>query len=94
MTCASCVRRVEKELSKVPWVSEASVKLATEKARVVFDPSAVGLDQLSRAVEKASHKVGTLPAAEPATNNQGVPQFDEAAARHERERQRKIKDSP
>ena len=45
MTCASCVRRVEKSLAKVAGVQEASVNLATEKAKVVYDPSTVTLDQ-------------------------------------------------
>src|SRR5712692_8458943 len=65
MTCASCVRRVEKALAKVPGVHEATVNLATEKAKVVFDPSAVSLEQLSAAVEKAGYKVGAIPAAPP-----------------------------
>ena len=39
MTCASCVRRIEKALGKVEGVQEASVNLATEKARVVYDPA-------------------------------------------------------
>ena len=34
MTCASCVRRVEKTLGKVEGVSEANVNLATEQAHV------------------------------------------------------------
>jgi Cu+-exporting ATPase len=33
MTCASCVRRVEKALAKVEGVAEASVNLASEQAR-------------------------------------------------------------
>ncbi|SOC35784.1 Cu+-exporting ATPase [Rhizobium subbaraonis] len=37
MTCASCVRRVEKAIQKVPGVSGASVNLATESAEVRFD---------------------------------------------------------
>ncbi|MBD9375081.1 copper-translocating P-type ATPase [Rhizobium sp. ARZ01] len=37
MTCASCVRRVEKAIEKVPGVSVAAVNLATEKADVTFD---------------------------------------------------------
>ena len=40
MTCASCVRAVERAVAKVPGVSEVSVNLATEKARVVFQNSA------------------------------------------------------
>jgi len=34
MTCASCVGRVEKALKAVPGVTDASVNLATERARV------------------------------------------------------------
>lgn len=34
MTCASCVARVEKVLTRVPGVSQASVNLATERATV------------------------------------------------------------
>lgn len=39
MTCAACVRRVENGLRKVPAVVDASVNLATERARVQFDHS-------------------------------------------------------
>ena len=34
MSCASCVRRVERTLAQVPGVTEASVNLATERATV------------------------------------------------------------
>lgn len=34
MTCASCVGRVEKALAQIPGVLEATVNLATERARV------------------------------------------------------------
>ena len=34
MTCASCVRRVERALAKVPGVEAVSVNLATERARI------------------------------------------------------------
>ena len=62
MTCASCVRRIEKALTKVPGVQEASVNLATEKARVAFDPGMVTLDDLKKAVENAGYGVGEMPA--------------------------------
>ena len=40
MTCASCVRRVELAVGKVPGVKAASVNLATETADVTFDGAA------------------------------------------------------
>jgi len=41
MTCASCVGRVERVLKKLPGVAEATVNLATESARVTWQPGAV-----------------------------------------------------
>ena len=38
MTCASCVRRVEKALATVPGVAAVSVNLATEQATVLAGP--------------------------------------------------------
>ena len=40
MTCASCVRRVEKALSGVPGVVDASVNLGTERARIALADNA------------------------------------------------------
>ena len=59
MTCASCVRRVEKGLDKVPGVSAANVNLATERATVAYDPAvARSSPTLRAAVEKAGYRVG------------------------------------
>ena len=57
MTCASCVRRVERTLGKVPGVAAASVNLATEQAAVSYDPATVSLADLESAVEKAGYGV-------------------------------------
>ncbi len=94
MTCASCVGRIEKALNKVPGVREANVNLATEQARVVFDPAAVGREQLTAAVEKAGYKVGPERVAQPAQGAAPVAatQADAPADEHERERQREIDD--
>ncbi|MBA4180547.1 MAG: copper-translocating P-type ATPase [Anaerolinea sp.] len=54
MTCASCVRRVERALSKVDGVETASVNFAAETARVTF-AGEVTLEKLTGAVEKAGY---------------------------------------
>lgn len=56
MTCASCVSRVEKALTKVPGVERASVNLATEEASVVVS-SQMDIATLRGAVEKAGYSV-------------------------------------
>ena len=55
MTCASCVRRIEKSLHKLDGVSQAQVNLATEVASVSYSPERITLDELMRAVEKAGY---------------------------------------
>jgi Cu+-exporting ATPase len=55
MTCASCVRRVEKALSKTPGVSAASVNLATEHATVTFATDTASVSDLIGAVERAGY---------------------------------------
>jgi P-type Cu+ transporter len=59
MTCASCVRRVERAIEKVPGVAGVSVNLATERAAVSYDPSLVTLETLRGAIEKAGYSVPT-----------------------------------
>ena len=56
MSCASCVGRVEKALAAVPGVSQATVNLATEMARVTSG-SPIPLATLQAAVEKAGYSV-------------------------------------
>ena len=70
MTCASCVRRVEKALSKVPGVSIAAVNLATEHATVTFDPMATGINDLISAVDRAGYSATELlPASDEASDD-------------------------
>ncbi|MDP3854926.1 heavy metal translocating P-type ATPase [Phenylobacterium sp.] len=58
MTCASCVRRVEKAIAAVPGVARASVNLTAERAHVEFTAE----DQ-TRAVVEAIRKAGYEPLA-------------------------------
>lgn len=73
MTCASCVRRVEKALTKVPGVEKANVNLATERATIVFDPTTASRVQLAAAVEKAGYGIGTMPVEAPASPPAQIP---------------------
>ena len=59
MTCASCVRRIEKALNRVEGVQEASVNLATEKARVLYDPSVADFSAVTVAVERPATASGS-----------------------------------
>ncbi len=59
MTCASCVARNEKTLAKTPGVESAAVNLATESARVTFDPSQAKVADLVRAVRGGGYDVAT-----------------------------------
>ncbi len=81
MTCASCVARVEKALSKVEGVVSAQVNLATETAQVQFASGMVGIDALVAAVDRAGY--AAKPAATvgmPATQRPTAPWWPVAAA--------------
>ena len=62
MTCASCVGRVEKALTKTPGVLEATVNLATERARVRHLVGVVSTADLEAAVKQAGYKSRRLSA--------------------------------
>src|SRR4051794_39634028 len=59
MTCASCVRRVEKAVKRVPGVSGVSVNLATEQARVPFDGRPETASAILEAVGNAGYQAST-----------------------------------
>ena len=66
MTCASCVARVEKALSKVPGVESATVNLATESARITVQSAEVTDARLRRAIRDAGYEPLTAQAVESA----------------------------
>jgi len=57
MTCAGCVRTVERALTKTEGVEQAAVNLATERATIQFDPTKTALPQLIERVENAGYGV-------------------------------------
>lgn len=56
MTCASCAQTIEKATNKLAGVSKASVNLATEKMVVDFDPSAINVSDITKAVSDAGYE--------------------------------------
>src|SRR5256885_3983857 len=67
MTCASCARRIEKGLKKVPGVKDASVNLATEQGTVTYDPAQTTVQQMVQKVDAVGYKATPLvmPRAKP-----------------------------
>src|SRR5215216_589528 len=55
MTCASCVRRVERTLSEKEGVAEANVNFAAEKASVTYDSTTTNPDDLIGAIRNAGY---------------------------------------
>ncbi len=56
MHCASCVRVIERALSRVEGVSVATVNLATEQASVVYDGNQVSDQDLASAVSGVGYR--------------------------------------
>jgi len=57
MTCAACVRKVEKALAALDGVSEASVNLATEKATVLYQPGLLEKADFRKVIEDLGYEV-------------------------------------
>jgi Cu+-exporting ATPase len=70
MTCASCVNRIERFLNKAEGVSLANVNLATERARVRFDPALIDRATIVKTIEAAGYEVAAeaVPAGEAAAD--------------------------
>ncbi|HUN90779.1 MAG TPA: heavy metal translocating P-type ATPase [Burkholderiaceae bacterium] len=78
MTCANCVARVERALSRLAGVVSAHVNLATERATVRFFPATLQLDDIARAIAGA----GYLPRLVGQSAGEGAADVDpEAQAR-------------
>ena len=85
MTCASCVRRIEKALNKLEGVAVAQVNLATEVASITYAPNLVGVSELTAAVTKAGYT------AIPATTGQGQARTAVAETTAEGDRDRELR---
>lgn len=59
MDCASCSNIVNRAIKKTPGVSSSQVNLATEKADITFDETAVSLEQINDNVKKFGYSLDT-----------------------------------
>lgn len=58
MSCASCVARIEKGLSKMSGIVDAKVNFATEKATISFDPSKVNMSDFVTTIKDLGYEAG------------------------------------
>jgi Cu+-exporting ATPase len=93
MTCASCVRRVEKVLAKLDGVELAEVNLATEAASVVYDPTRVGPDQMAAAIATAGYTGQLRPDRRAAASSAPGSADTPAAADDRREEHERARDA-
>ena len=82
MTCASCVNRIERFLSRAEGVADASVNLATERATVRFDPAVIDRSGIVATIEAAGYEVGQDATAD-TTSEVDVAEVERAAERRE-----------
>jgi Cu+-exporting ATPase len=68
MTCAACVRRVEKAITKLPGVLSANVNLATNRASIEFLPEIVSEARIRAAILDAGYQPLETPAASDTTD--------------------------
>jgi len=57
MHCDGCARTIEALVSTEPGVRKATISFKAREARILFDPQALGEDQLAAAIRKAGYSV-------------------------------------
>ncbi|MDD3207049.1 MAG: cadmium-translocating P-type ATPase [Erysipelotrichia bacterium] len=57
MTCASCVRAVEKAALKTPGILTANVNLATEKLKITVEPNRFRISELKKRIATAGYRI-------------------------------------
>ena len=55
MHCASCAHYITKSLSKIEGIKQCDVNIATETAKVSFDPEKIDLEGMNKAVESMGY---------------------------------------
>jgi len=64
MSCAACVQRVEKNLSKLPGIKSATVNLATETASVQYWPGQISVEEIKTQIAKTGYGAHIITGSE------------------------------
>ncbi|WP_202708577.1 heavy metal translocating P-type ATPase [Sporosalibacterium faouarense] len=64
MTCASCAAAIEKEVRKLKGIEEINVNVATEKAKVQYNPYATRISEIKGAIKKAGYEALEIEAGD------------------------------
>ncbi|MBS3941915.1 MAG: heavy-metal-associated domain-containing protein [Actinobacteria bacterium] len=54
-SCPSCVAKIEKQVGRLPGVTDVTVHFASSRIEVDHDPTVAGVDDLVAAVTKAGY---------------------------------------
>lgn len=64
--CATCVRRVQESIARLPGVEDVRVAPSARKVIIRFDPKLIDLAAIRKAIERAGYSVADLPSTAPA----------------------------
>lgn len=55
MTCAACVRAVDRAINKLEGIQSVNVNIATNKATIIYDEEKVKIEKIKEAIKKAGY---------------------------------------
>jgi Cu+-exporting ATPase len=64
MTCASCVRTIEKAIGSLDGIRSVTVSLPMEQAEIVYDPALIGSAEVIFAVDSTGFDISLKPQSE------------------------------
>src|SRR6187402_427851 len=80
MTCAACVRRVERAVSAMPGVAHSEVNLPLSRVRITIDPAIANATGAAAAIRKAGYEVPDDALDASATGESRLAAIDRAEA--------------
>ncbi|HHT71064.1 MAG TPA: heavy-metal-associated domain-containing protein [Firmicutes bacterium] len=57
LACPSCAQTIGQILKRQKGVKDAAVAFTTSRVKVTFDPEAITIEQIEKAIEKTGYKV-------------------------------------